>query len=219
MPVPLLVFVLATLAIVWRLMRVVNKQTDGLQEGSVTSPDGSSRVSKPRRASKARRTLTRAIRTDLKGDSNIRLRGRIVWFNGTKGYGFIRQRNTKKDDIFFHFSDIDKDIPRDIKGCLKLGRKVEFEIKNTGKGAVAKQVRLMKYNNGKNARQHEGNCEGRLQSLNCIKIADGDGCVTFDEFKLSIHLFESFIDGEVELSEIYECIGCRCPNNDQWSLQ
>jgi CspA family cold shock protein len=50
------------------------------------------------------------------------LKGTVLWFNSTKGYGFIGQANG--DDVFVHYSAIVSD------GYKKLadGDEVEFEI-------------------------------------------------------------------------------------------
>ncbi len=62
-------------------------------------------------------------------------RGKVKWFNNSKGYGFIEQENGEKD-IFVHFSA--------IQGAgfksLTEGELVEFEIVDSPKGLQASNV-------------------------------------------------------------------------------
>ena len=55
-------------------------------------------------------------------------KGKVKWFNDTKGYGFIEQE--QGEDVFVHFSVIQMDGFK----TLAEGQPVEFELK-TGKGA------------------------------------------------------------------------------------
>jgi len=61
-----------------------------------------------------------------------RLNGEVRWFNGAKGYGFIKRENEEKD-IFVHFSAVKK------SGLKHLGKgeQLTFEIKNSDKGPSA----------------------------------------------------------------------------------
>ena len=55
-------------------------------------------------------------------------KGKIKWFNPTKGYGFIEQEGSK--DVFLHVSALEK---AGIE-TLKEGEEIEFEIgENKGK--------------------------------------------------------------------------------------
>jgi len=60
--------------------------------------------------------------------------GTVKWFNGEKGYGFITP--TEGDDVFVHFSQINKDGYK----TLEEGEKVEFTIAEGAKGPQAENV-------------------------------------------------------------------------------
>ena len=64
--------------------------------------------------------------------------GTVKWFDAKKGYGFISDMATENSkDYFVHFSEIQTDGFK----TLEEGQKVEFEICEGDKGAVAKNVR------------------------------------------------------------------------------
>lgn len=60
--------------------------------------------------------------------------GTVKWFSDQKGYGFIEQEDGR--DIFVHYSSIT------MSGFKKLieGDRVTFEIEETDRGPVAKNV-------------------------------------------------------------------------------
>jgi CspA family cold shock protein len=60
--------------------------------------------------------------------------GKVKWFNGHKGYGFIEQ--DEGGDIFVHYSDIEGE---DFRTLLE-GEDVEFEVEQGDKGPKAAHV-------------------------------------------------------------------------------
>ncbi len=60
--------------------------------------------------------------------------GKVKWFNGTKGYGFITRENG--EDIFVHYSSIESDGFK----TLNEGDEVEFEVEEGAKGLQATHV-------------------------------------------------------------------------------
>jgi CspA family cold shock protein len=61
-------------------------------------------------------------------------KGKVKWFNDTKGYGFIEQE--QGEDVFVHFSAIQMDGFK----TLAEGQPVEFELKTGEKGLAANNV-------------------------------------------------------------------------------
>ena len=61
-------------------------------------------------------------------------RGRVKWFNDTKGFGFIQQESG--EDVFVHYTAIGGDGFK----TLKEGEEVEFEITQGPKGPQASSV-------------------------------------------------------------------------------
>lgn len=61
-------------------------------------------------------------------------RGKVKWFNDSKGYGFIAQPSG--DDVFVHFSSIEGGGFR----TLAEGEEVEFEAETTDRGLQATHV-------------------------------------------------------------------------------
>ena len=62
---------------------------------------------------------------------------KVKWFNNEKGFGFIEY--VGNEDIFIHYSNIEKDGYK----TLKEGQTVEFELIKTEKGYQAKNIKLV----------------------------------------------------------------------------
>ena len=60
------------------------------------------------------------------------IKGKVKWFNGTKGYGFI-ERDDKQKDVFVHMSAV-KDAGIDY---LDEGDVLTFDIEDGKKGPSA----------------------------------------------------------------------------------
>ncbi len=60
--------------------------------------------------------------------------GKVKWFSEKKGYGFIEQENGQ--DLFVHFSSINMPGFK----TLSEGEKVTFDIEDSDRGPVAKNV-------------------------------------------------------------------------------
>ena len=63
---------------------------------------------------------------------------KVKWFNNAKGYGFIEQEG--KDDIFIHYSNIEKEGYK----TLKEGQLIEFDLVETDKGFQAQNIKPIK---------------------------------------------------------------------------
>ena len=61
--------------------------------------------------------------------------GKVKWFDGKKGYGFI-EREDGSGDVFVHYADIAGEGYR----VLREGERVKFELNETPKGAKAMKV-------------------------------------------------------------------------------
>jgi CspA family cold shock protein len=63
-------------------------------------------------------------------------RGKVKWFNDSKGYGFIEPEEQGGKDVFVHFSAIQMDGFR----TLAEGHEVEFELSSGERGQHAANV-------------------------------------------------------------------------------
>jgi len=61
-------------------------------------------------------------------------KGKVKWFNDSKGYGFIEQENG--EDVFVHYSAVQGDGFK----SLTQGQEVEFEVTQGPKGLQASRV-------------------------------------------------------------------------------
>jgi CspA family cold shock protein len=61
-------------------------------------------------------------------------KGRVKWFNETRGYGFIT--NQEGEELYVHFTDIQG---RGYKTLVE-GEEVEYEVKANEKGKQATNV-------------------------------------------------------------------------------
>ena len=64
-------------------------------------------------------------------------RGKVKWFNATKGFGFIEREDGS--DIFVHYSAINSDGFR----SLSEGQEVSFDVVEGDKGLQAANVTLV----------------------------------------------------------------------------
>lgn len=61
-------------------------------------------------------------------------KGKVKWYNGIRGYGFIEADNGK--DVFVHRTGLNASV-----SDLETGQEVEFEIREGEKGLQAYNVR------------------------------------------------------------------------------
>lgn len=66
------------------------------------------------------------------------MKGKVKWFNESKGYGFI-EKEDGSGDVFVHFSSIQSEGFK----TLHEGEVVEFDIIDSDKGPKATNIRKM----------------------------------------------------------------------------
>jgi len=66
------------------------------------------------------------------------MKGKVKWFNKSKGYGFILTEDGSKE-FFIHWKSIVTKSNNDLK-TLEQGEDVEFDLFNTDKGVQAINV-------------------------------------------------------------------------------
>ena len=69
---------------------------------------------------------------------DVKVKGRVKWFNNEKGYGFIEYK--ENEDIFVHYSAINQEGYK----SLTEGQYVEFNLIETTKGYQALDVVVVK---------------------------------------------------------------------------
>ena len=72
-----------------------------------------------------------------KKEDKMSISGKVKWFNGAKGYGFI-EREDKEKDVFVHSSAV-----RDAGlNHLDEGQEVTFDVENGEKGPSAISLKI-----------------------------------------------------------------------------
>ena len=67
------------------------------------------------------------------------INGKVKWFDGKKGYGFVSDTASDDKDYFVHFSEIQTEGYK----TLEEGQEVTFEIGEGKQGEVAKNVKTV----------------------------------------------------------------------------
>ena len=78
-----------------------------------------------------RLTSNKVKQVNKKGKVKMSIKGKVKWFNVTKGYGFI-EREDKEKDVFVHSS-----AARAANMDLNEGDELTFEVENGDKGPSA----------------------------------------------------------------------------------
>ena len=71
-------------------------------------------------------------------ENNVREKGRVKWFNPSKGFGFVTFAGNN-EGIFVHHTQIEMDGYR----SLTQGQEVDFEVEQCEKGFHAVRVRVV----------------------------------------------------------------------------
>ena len=70
--------------------------------------------------------------------TEVRLSGKVSWFDPGKGYGFIARDDGEKD-VFVHYSQILSDKYKNLAD----GQEVEFELRSDAKGISTYNVKAV----------------------------------------------------------------------------
>jgi CspA family cold shock protein len=68
------------------------------------------------------------------------MRGRVLWFDDAKGFGFIRPEDPGERDVYVHYSAIDS---RAARRKLLQDQVVEFELVEGQRGPQATNVKVV----------------------------------------------------------------------------
>ena len=189
------------ITVLWCLVMYIKKETNELtdNEAPVDRQTGDhirhADISRPGRRRKSRKRFCL---------------GKVVWYDRNRLFGFIQQQNAKKCDIFFHKCN----VRMNSASRISIGKSVKFIRVDTHQGMKAIKVKVLRDCIDDDCVESKGQQKIKPYGLGCIRIMEEDGCVSLQDFKLSLHLYESYIDGEVDMDEISEHISCRCQTNN-----
>lgn len=92
----------------------------------------------PKKANKKAQKQTKPTADKGRSDADLE-QGTVKWFNGNKGFGFIRRENG--EEVFVHFRSIaNNDGNRRV---LRDGQEVEFRVVVSDRGPQAEDVRVL----------------------------------------------------------------------------
>jgi CspA family cold shock protein len=83
-----------------------------------------------------KKSAPKRARATTSGDGD-REEGEVKWFNGKKGYGFIRRDND--EEVFVHY----REIRGEGRRVLREGQRVEFQVGASQKGVEAQDVEVL----------------------------------------------------------------------------
>ena len=67
-------------------------------------------------------------------------KGKVVWFNKIKGFGFIKPDDIKERDVFVHYSGI---AGEEKFKLLLEEQEVEYDLQENDKGSIAVNVKVI----------------------------------------------------------------------------